>query len=184
MRTALLPPKLCRKGLTSGKQTDLCVRDENALKVSVKTRRIPSLAKSPTFCQAARCEARARLWFHPQWMCFCLGCCCCRGVQEGSTSSIIDLFSSMWLKRNIFIICTINHSRWPMSRFQFWLYCCMTWLLIYSSWYSVLFLVSSLLTPKSQHWWSNFSPDNAIQFSVLTMKLSGVESTNGSSVLA
>lgn len=89
----------------------------------------------------------------------------------------------MWLKRNIFIICTVNHSRWAMSRFQFWLYSCMTWLLIYSYWYSVLFLVSSLLTPNSRHWWSNFSPDNAIQFSVLTMKLSGVESTNGTSVL-
>ena len=102
--------------------------------------------------------------------------------QIGSTSSVIVLFSSMWLKRNIFIICTINRLRWPVSHFQFWLYSCITWLLIYSYWHSILFLVSSLLTPNSQGWWSNFSPDNAIQFSVLTMKLGGAES-NGTSVL-
>ena len=94
MWTALLPPVLCRKGLTSGKQTDLCVKDENALKVCTKTRGIPNLPKSPTFYQAARCKAWARLWFHPQWMCFCLGGCCCRRVQECSSSS------SMKTKKN------------------------------------------------------------------------------------
>lgn len=83
MWTAPLPPVLCRKSLTSGRQTDLCVKDEKALKVCMKTHRIPNLLESPT----ARCKAQARLWFHPQWMCLCLGCCCCCGVQECSSSS-------------------------------------------------------------------------------------------------
>lgn len=88
MWTALLPSVLCRKGLTSGKQTDPCVRDEHALNVSRKTHRSLNLLKSPSFGQAARCKAQVRLWCHPQWMCFCLGgFCCCHGFRECSSSS-------------------------------------------------------------------------------------------------
>lgn len=89
----------------------------------------------------------------------------------------------MWLKRNFFIIYTIYHSKWPMSHFQFSLYSCITWLLICNNSYALLLLASSLLTLNSEGWWSYFSLDHAIQFSVLTMKLSGVESTNVNSVL-
>lgn len=73
--------------------------------------------------------------------------------------------------------------RRSMSHFQFSLYSRVTQFLIHRYWHSVLFLVSSLLIPNSQGWWSNFSLDNAIQFSVLTTKCSGAESTNGNSVL-
>lgn len=53
-------------------------------------------------------------------------------------NSIIVLSSSTWLKRSIFIICSINHSRWATSHFHLSLYICFTGLLIYSCWHSIL----------------------------------------------
>lgn len=57
-------------------------------------------------------------------------------------NSIIVLSSSMWLKRNIFIICGINHSGWPTSHFHLSLCICIIGLLIYSCWHSIPLLVS------------------------------------------
>lgn len=208
MWTALLPPVLCRKGLTSGKQTDLCVKDENALKVYEKTHRIPDLLESPTFCQAARCKVQMNTLISPTLDLLLPGLLprtlgskkvlhhhhwkqkenpnffsCSQACMY-----LLALFHVMVLhlakeKHFYYLHYCYYYLRRSMCHFQFSLYSRVTQFLIHRYWHSVLFLVSSLLIPNSQGWWSNFSLDNAIQFSVLTTKRSGAESTNGNSVL-
>lgn len=111
MWTALLPPVLCSKGLTSGEQTDLCVKAENALKVCMKIHRIPKLLKFPTFFRAARCVVQVRLWFHAQWMWFCLSFYCCCEVQECSSTSSLKTNKQKILNTSV-ILKPVHTSYW------------------------------------------------------------------------